>query len=444
MKTINHLSDNFYVSKFCILTGEEYKCIGRYFSNKSKEFGISISIQCSKIIEDEIEIKLSAISYKRGKPPKTIWEDIARKEFLFDLKNELFFKFEKVPDSISKLEWLDQFSLKVVIKNCTTGNLTESDVSYRINRPRNLKVSSDLVELLSTNKSFDEFSLKGYPGSATIDAYPDGGATSLEHKLFPYVPKHSSTRQAINNLLASNSSVVTISGHGDVGKLVTYGGPNSGYSNGLIMYNNRVFWEDIVKDLRGKALLYIYSCLTGAGRSGAYLLHKLAVLTNMNVTAPTGLLYVYGDGTFKVEDGARWQTATPTRMPSPITPPRYEFTRHSSNIRLLMSSDYESVDSSQIETIEIIEHFKDDASNYFLEQSSFQEILKLIDFDNPFTTEGIPLAEKTVTIVFKTKNGEERLFTVLANRIVRDEIDPNTYYRTNELLSSFLNNQNIS
>lgn len=444
MKNLYNSSDNLYIKDICILTGEEYLCVRRYFNNEVKEFAIKILIQCSEIIDDEIEIKLSAIRFKRGNPPETIWEDKVRKELLFDLKNELFFKFEKLPEPISKLERLDQFALNLVIKNCTTGDITESYVSYRISRPINIKVSNDLIELLNTTKySFDELYLRGYPGSATIDAYPDGAATSLEHRLFPYVPKHSSTRQAVNNLNASNSSVVTISGHGDIGKLVTYGGPNSNYSNGLIMYSNRVFWEDIIKDLRGKALLYIYSCYTGAGRSGAYLLHKLAVLTGMNVTAPTGLLYVYEDGTFKVEEGARWQTATPEQMPVPINPPKYEFTRLHSTLRLLTNTGYENIDSSLIETIEIIEYLRNDVNNYLLDQSKFHELLNLIDFDNPIKNQGIPLAERTATIILKTITGEERLFTVLANRIVRDEIDPNIFYRTSDLLKTFFNSQTI-
>ncbi len=114
---------------------------------------------------------------------------------------------------------------------------------------------------------------------------------------------------------------LVIYGHGNKG-LIVVGSGQDGSVAGKIINGNQADWEPHLSKLNGKFTndgeIFLGGCNVGAGDAGANKLKKIADITGVKVSAPTGK--IFGDCT--EEAGSRHQVALPGQpAPSPIDSP---------------------------------------------------------------------------------------------------------------------------
>jgi len=158
-------------------------------------------------------------------------------------------------------------------------------------------------------------------GCTTIDAAKGDLALKAARDANPNAPGNSTTKEAVDNLLACETKrpkfgPANLVGHGCDGDIDT--GKDVGQ---CITSKNTQLWTPHLEKLTDKvSQLFLFGCSVGAGVEGSKLLHQLAQVINAPVSAPTGLISFTSTG-YKLEAGAVWQTATPTEQPDLIEPP---------------------------------------------------------------------------------------------------------------------------
>ena len=173
------------------------------------------------------------------------------------------------------------------------------------------------------------FSLNTIP--RTISKGSDDGANNSMAKCFSCA-RHLTTKTAVKNIRNAKHKTngcigpysIFLGGHGSAGYLET-GAGQSGPSNSdnEIWFFNRNNWMKEFKSLRNEPgrEIYIYSCYTGAEKSGADLLFEMAKITNKRILARTGLTMTVQKGDYysiKFQKGSTWQVAEPKKKPKPI------------------------------------------------------------------------------------------------------------------------------
>lgn len=182
-------------------------------------------------------------------------------------------------------------------------------------------------ELLFERLPPNNLNVEAYSVSAANDAANNGSARYFN------APRHSNLKGAIDHLItqiAAGKKRIGISGHGIDGYVETGGGAQGSYDRAqYVSRSNQMVWGPEIERLFEKNFndFFIYSCSTGAGTYGAYLLWLLARHMEKPVYARTGLLYIVTQGSkvwLETEKGATWQKATGDMLspPDPIESPK--------------------------------------------------------------------------------------------------------------------------
>lgn len=203
----------------------------------------------------------------------------------------------------------------------------------------------------------------------TVSAGPDDGTLSCNASHFWTPKRHSSTQQAIDNILARVQMTVdppaprgqvengvlgvagaNICGHGNEGLLETGMGQNGPYdSNKVLLPWNSWSWGPQFERIKPSSIVSVslWSCHTGAGQQGANLLYDLAVLCGRAVQAGTGFLYCSSNGMWW-ENGTVQQVATPSNKPAPIAAPTPHAIMRTPKFQI-GGKEFEATDAEQLE-----------------------------------------------------------------------------------------------
>ncbi|MFC4163900.1 hypothetical protein ACFOWU_09555 [Epilithonimonas zeae] len=256
--------------------------------------------------------------------------------------------------------------------------------------------------------------------------------------------RHLTTQEAVNNLRNGSNGlkrVLGIGGHGAPGFVETGAGPSgSSDENQYIYAGNQSLWADQLERFFNERFneFVIYSCSTGANRSGAHLLWLIAKHAEKQVIARTGLLYAVRQGNkywFETEKGATWQRAHYDMIepPEPIDTP-HQFLNYRNPMKSFEYFDGNIlvvINFSEVHKIEVIDNNKKiieiDQESYFL------------FLDRVFYTEGISIegeilgiVSKQIFIYFKDKKLE---LSIYEDRFCKFVGQPIGYYLSEDLKS---------
>lgn len=243
-------------------------------------------------------------------------------------------------------------------------------------------------------------------------------------------PRHAKLKDAVGYLIAqlsadSRKRTIGIAGHGNDGYVETGAGASgSSDRTTYISRANQSIWAPEIEKLFGKDFdnFFIYSCSTGAGRPGAYLLWLLARHMEKSVHARTGILYVVTQGNqvwLETEIGATWQLATGDMLspPDPIESPKrfLKFMNKSTSFEYFDGKEISTIFFNEILKIEIIGN---DAPLKMVPLDRYDVFLEQL-----FSTEAINLAGEIMGMVthqikLSTAN-KVILLDVYCNRIAK-------------------------
>ena len=257
--------------------------------------------------------------------------------------------------------------------------------------------SSLLFERLPPNN----LAVEVYSVSAASDA-----ANNASARYFA-APRHDNLKQAVDHLLnyvtgGNYREKIGISGHGTNGYVEVGGGASGSWDlEKFIARYNQSTWALQIDRLFNQNFgsFVIYSCSTGAGVSGAYLLWLMARHMEKPVSARTGLLYIVTQGRrvwLETEAGATWQTATgdilspPDAIESPSL--HLKFMNPTKGFECFENGKLITVKFSEIEHIGFFD--QDAKTNYVIEKSNFGTFL-----ENLFFTEAIELAGELLGLI---------------------------------------------
>lgn len=294
----------------------------------------------------------------------------------------------------------------------------------------------------------DGIVIAGIGALMTASAGSDNGFNDCCASKYTGALRHSSTRNAIDNLSGSlgllgkvdataGKRLPWIGGHGSAGFMTT-GAGQDGNQNGrnTIGTWNEADWGPQFDRLRGRnfPILTLLSCDTGAGDDGADLLLAIANRIGKPVRARTGLT-TCGGGGITFEKGSTWQVANPGQRPNPIPEPSLLFDFSVKDMKLEISGTFEEVPLESVSKVSVTRPYTflrqslSDAS-VNLDRKDAQAILRLINFSEPFNPGGMPAAMVTakITIFFDGKEDSPRQFDVYNNRLLHDLDCPNVFY----------------
>lgn len=254
--------------------------------------------------------------------------------------------------------------------------------------------------------------------------------------------RHSTTEQAVNNLLARQAipngrNIINIAGHGKPGMIETGGGQygpfdhRTNYIAGGLQY----FWGPYLSKIKTKQfpMIYLWGCDVGAGEAGAELLYEIAFITGHPVAGRTGATGCNGQRMF-YEVGSVWQVATSDHKPNPIAPPHLYTKETASKLQLFDGNIFIDVGKMKIKniTLEQIDTINTPSKNIkpVTKRINAKKTKNLI-YPERFTFNGELLAIKThvITIEVKSKTKTKYNFSVFNSRIIRDDYG-NYYYLT--------------
>jgi hypothetical protein len=182
-------------------------------------------------------------------------------------------------------------------------------------------------------------------------------------------------------------------------------------------------------------ILYIFSCHTGAGESGADFLYELAKIIGKPAAGRTGFLYS-NDRELSFENGSVWQVATPDTRPKAIEAPSPHFSE-------LPVNNFSVEDGLTIEipNIKSIVTSTPGAPNLTKSITAnpdiHQAIISALFASEPHIIPGAPAAMITsiAEITFKHPNGTEdkRTFNVFNSRLTVDQKSGLAYYASPHL-----------
>lgn len=280
---------------------------------------------------------------------------------------------------------------------------------------------------------------------ATVSAGQDNGANNCIAAAFPEPGRHSSTNQALSNLVSGLGFVAEsyedntlglrepfICGHGNEGAFETGSGQGNGDTNTqLVLTWNQSRWQPEFQRLRdrGFAILSIISCHTGAGEDGADLLHAIAQIIGRPVRGRTGFTYC-GGANITFEANSTWQTATPETRPVPIPAPTPHFGILQESVGMLIRNEngYKEISPQSIQGVVVSrapEYSPNQARQMSLDSNSGADLLRLVDFDHPFNPGGFPTAFITGAFSLAYIDSEAgevtKDFIIYNNRLIQDK-----------------------
>lgn len=258
------------------------------------------------------------------------------------------------------------------------------------------------------------------PPCVTIDASPDPVLQEIRDNN-PAALENAGTQSAVANLLYCGGPLGSIVGHGAEGDIDTYK-----VTGECITPYNQDEWEPELAHLNGHVTsLILYGCCVGGGADGAALLQEIANTIQAPVSAPTGLLFLDGNGNFTLEAGAVWNTVQPAAAaaaaaaqppappPGPAQPP----------------SPSMPLPSTFVDTTYTPALGRDQNSTIS------GAIAAEVNWKTPYVPPGDPLAKTTGKLrVVLRQPGAPGLLTktylVLADRLLQDASQPEIYYQT--------------
>ena len=296
-----------------------------------------------------------------------------------------------------------------------------------------------------------EISISGIGDHNSISTGPDDGANANLRAIFWKSMGHSTFAEAKNNFLSrlfinepdaniANAGNLNIGGHGNSGFLETGAGQHGqqDYRTNVLMAWSSYIWGPVLSELQAKnfPILYIYSCHSGAGESGADFLFELAKAIGRPVGGRTGFLYSNNQRLW-FENGSVWQVATPDTRPNPIEAP----TPHFSELPVesfLSEEKGSAIGVPDIKTIVItIPGHPQPLKTTTASQDVHPAIISALFASEPYTVPGAPAAMITATaeITFKHPNGgeEKRIFNVYNGRLTIDQTSGLAYYASPNL-----------
>jgi hypothetical protein len=273
------------------------------------------------------------------------------------------------------------------------------------------------------------------PGNSTIDATVDPDLDAAR-RFNPQSASHQDIIRCVTNLHGADT-VKVILGHGSEGKIIT---GNRDDPTKYISLWNQDNWEPQLRTIQNCNRLYFYACRTGAGEIGANFLFKVATAMNVTVLAPTGDLYVnHQTGAFTIEGDYPWQEATAARRPTIIEPPPIPHFLDIEPPTILIFKTAAGFQVVELQTVlQVSLQYLGTGSGLLMSvvpvpsmqllPATAKKFLSFIAFDHPFSPPGHPLAIKTAEFTLRFDNGAVRNFSLLDNRLVRDETHPEVYY----------------
>lgn len=261
----------------------------------------------------------------------------------------------------------------------------------------------------------------------TVSSGADNGANDCDARFLWNSMRHSTTEQAINNILGRLTGPginCCFAGHGNKGLLETGAGQNGpfDYKTNVLYSWNYNYWGPMLERVAGKnmVMLDIISCNTGAGNDGADLLFEMAKRTKTPIRAQTGLTYCGSDRGIFFEPGSVWQVATPDQRPTPIEPPSQHFTVSGvSTVTLPISSS----ELLEIAPDEISQVLVEAATGSPTKRSSDPDVTRLLILSafggGAFRIPGPPLGMTTAKIAVQVRGRPDMLrFSVINDRLI--------------------------
>ena len=297
---------------------------------------------------------------------------------------------------------------------------------------------------------------------ATVSAGPDNGANNCIAAAFPEPGRHSTTNQALSNLVSGLGFVAEkdednalglrepfICGHGNEGSFETGSGQGNRDTNTqLVLTWNQSSWQPEFERLRGRsfAILSIISCHTGAGEDGADLLHAIAQIVGRPVRGRTGFTYC-GGANITFEANSTWQTATPETRPAPIAAPTPHFGTLEESVSMLIRDEngYKEIPLQSIQSVVVSrapQFSHNQAGQVSLDSNSGKDLLRLVDFNHPFYPGGVPTAFVTgllsLTYIDSESSQATKDFVIYNDRLIQDKEFSDAYYYVAPSFKAFI------
>lgn len=281
----------------------------------------------------------------------------------------------------------------------------------------------------------------------TVSAGADNGANNCMASKMWQAARHSTTKQAVDNLLAKIPARIAVAGqgncwiggHGNEGLLETGCGQGSGdYKTQYVMTWNEAYWGPEFDRLKNKNFImtYIFSCHTGAGDQGADVLWQLAKRTGRPAAGRTGFTYCGNSITF--EGGSVWQVATPDARPTPIKAPTEHLTIMSRATTILIPQGgvLRPLEPADIRSVSIRRRGMDGrmgpSSNVSRSDQRYEILLSTLFVYGPARLPGDPTAMMTATVTIVTRGGTVTA-EIYNDRLVRFEGTDIAYYAASDV-----------
>lgn len=279
----------------------------------------------------------------------------------------------------------------------------------------------------------------------TMETGIDDGFLPCADPILHPTLKHGNTADAFGGLgkaLGPQGPAVIV-GHGNVGMFCTGDGSRCLAAAKIVTYRNGRVWTPLAQQIAGKvSMLRLLACDVGAEKEGADLLYQIAQIVKAPVTAPNDLVWCRG-GKVELDASARWQTATPSTRPAPIPLPPYTV-KPTQTLSFRINGADRQVPASAVKLLELRNtSFAQDGglTTLVVTPSLAAQLIPLIDFGNPFRPNGIPAAMETARLRLEIVYADspiQREFIVYNDRLVRDAVERDVYYRTDSQFSQRL------
>jgi hypothetical protein len=190
-------------------------------------------------------------------------------------------------------------------------------------------------------------------------------------------------------------------------------------------------WTPAAQKIEGSFyMLRLLACDVGADQTGADLLFELAKVVKRPVIGPTYLVYC-GNGNVYLDPKAQWQQATPTMKPSPIPKPKFTV-QAATTLKFKIEGKMRTIPGENAHILEFqYTSAQPKAELRHLDVGPATELIRLVDFTNPFEPGGVPLALVTGTFNIRLKVDQkeiEKRFAIYNDEIVQDLDNAEVFY----------------
>lgn len=194
-------------------------------------------------------------------------------------------------------------------------------------------------------------------------------------------------------------------------------------------------WKPKLSTLAGRQFdkLTLLSCNTGAGTDGAQLVQDLANTVKQSVTAATGKVFCDpATGDISFETGNQWQTAAPSATaPPPLAAPVHVFQPTKGKLKLNDGKAHYQLDLASKPIAVFSSNPPTRFSPFTLNGADALEWLRYVDFANPSTIKGEPLAKVTAYLRLTFSSQKESIikeYTIFNDDLLQDQANHQIYY----------------